>query len=355
MTAPLLQLEDVRVWFPIRRGVLSRTVGHVRAVDGVSLDIKPGETLGLVGESGCGKTTLARAILGLEPVHAGRLHFDGRELTHANASTWRSVRRDLQIVFQDPFASLNPRMSVLDILSEGMVQHRMVKSRSREREAVRLLTDVGLDADALHRYPHEFSGGQRQRIGVARAVSLRPKLIVCDEAVSALDVSVQAQVLNLLMDLRDKYALSYLFISHDLSVVRQVADRTCVMYLGRIVESGPTDAVIREPAHPYTQALVSAIPRVGISGVRRLVLAGDVPSPASPPPGCHFHTRCPHVIAACRARQPSLEAVERGSRLVACIRHAELANVARDGTPIVPPQPTGASGDSPSKNQGSPD
>jgi oligopeptide/dipeptide ABC transporter ATP-binding protein len=237
-------------------------------------------------------------------------------------------------------------MSVLDIVSEGMVRHRMVKPREREAETVRVLADVGLDADALHRYPHEFSGGQRQRIGVARAVSLRPRLIVCDEAVSALDVSVQAQVLNLLMDLRDKYALSYLFISHDLSVVRQVADRTCVMYLGRIVESGPTDAVIRAPAHPYTQALVSAIPRAGVAGGRRLVLAGDVPSPANPPPGCHFHTRCPHAVTACRADRPPLESAEGGSRLVACIRRAEVADAIRGGPETLPPAGTNASGNS---------
>ncbi|MCE9614903.1 MAG: ATP-binding cassette domain-containing protein [Lentisphaerae bacterium] len=324
-TAPLLQVEDVRVWFPIRRGVLARTVGHVRAVDGVSLHVNPGETLALVGESGCGKTTLARAILRLESARAGRIRFEGRDLATLAPADLRPLRRHLQVIFQDPYASLNPRMTVQDIVTEGLVRHGLIHGRERESEALRLLSDVGLGRDALHRYPHEFSGGQRQRISVARAVSLHPKLIICDEPVSALDVSVQAQVLNLLMDLRDKYALSYLFISHDLGVVRQIADRTAVMYLGRLVETGRTDDILENPRHPYTRALISAIPRAGQPRRERIVLKGDVPSPARPPSGCRFHPRCPYATAACRDTEPPL--VPHPScpdRPVACIRLGDI-------------------------------
>ncbi len=323
-TSPLLQLTDLRVWYPIRRGILSHTVGNVRAVDGVSLEIAPGETLALVGESGCGKTTLARAVLGLEPAHSGKIHFEGIDITGASAATLRPLRPDLQVVFQDPFASLNPRMTVMHIITEGLIRHGRITPRQRESEAARLLSDVGLGGDALHRYPHEFSGGQRQRICVARAVALHPKLIICDEPVSALDVSVQAQVLNLLMDLRDKYGLAYLFITHDLGVVRQIAHRTAVMYLGKIVETGPTEDVIGKPRHPYTRALISAIPHAGQPRTQRIVLKGDVPSPANPPVGCRFHPRCPYAIPRCRDAEPPLESIDASPRQAACIRQREI-------------------------------
>ena len=323
----LLELCDIRVWFPIRHGILSRTVGYVRAVDGVTLTVEAGETLGLVGESGCGKTTVARAILRLVPVHAGSIRFEGRDLLTLPQRELRQLRRQIQIVFQDPFASLNPRMTTLETLTEGLLTYGIVSRRQREPAAVALLQNVGMSPDALYRYPHEFSGGQRQRISIARAIALRPRLVVCDEAVSALDVSVRAQVLNLLMDLREQYGLAYLFISHDLGVVRQIADRLAVMYLGRIVEVGPTDAVMDTPAHPYTRALISAIPRPGEKKCQRIVLMGDVPSPANPPAGCRFHTRCPFATAECRETEPVLELLAgqgQKAHQVACLRRHEL-------------------------------
>ncbi len=322
-TASLLEVENAVVWYPIRRGIISRTVGHVRAVDGVSFDVGRGETVGLVGESGCGKSTIARAIMHLEKIRAGTITFNGRDITAAADDETRRLRRELQIIFQDPYSSLNPRLSVLDIVTEGMIQHGMISVAERKDVAAELLEDVGLGADALYRYPHEFSGGQRQRISVARAISLKPKLIVCDEPVSALDVSVQAQVVNLLMDLRDKYGLSYLFISHDLSVVKHVSDRLLVMYLGQIVEAGPTREVINNPRHPYTRALISAIPQVGSQDRDRIVLSGDVPSPSNPPPGCRFHTRCPMATEACQQALPALEDISEG-RKVACLRKDEI-------------------------------
>jgi len=324
MTAPLLDVEDVKTWFPIRRGVFSHTIGHVRAVDGVSLRLTEGETLGLVGESGCGKSTLARTIIRLESAHAGAIHFMGRDLLELSHRELRPLRRELQIIFQDPYSSLNPRMTVIDIITEGMIQHGLIRSRDKQTAALTLLADVGLNPDALHRYPHEFSGGQRQRISIARAISLKPKLIICDEAVSALDVSVQAQVINLLMDLRDKHHLSYLFISHDLSVVRHISDRIAVMYLGRIVEEGPVDAVIDHPLHPYTRALISAVPQVGKNKRKRIVLEGDVPSPSDPPSGCAFHPRCPDALPECANITPPLEPIAGTTeRTVACIRKDE--------------------------------
>jgi oligopeptide/dipeptide ABC transporter ATP-binding protein len=325
-TDPLLEVRDAAVWYPIRRGIISRTVGHVRAVDGVSFKVQPGETVGLVGESGCGKSTLARAIMHLEKTRSGSVFFDGRDITSSADAETRLRRRELQMIFQDPYSSLNPRMSVLDIVTEGMLQHGIITNSERETAAAELLEDVGLGADALYRYPHEFSGGQRQRISVARAISLKPKLIVCDEPVSALDVSVQAQVINLLMDLRDKHALSYLFISHDLSVVKHVADRLLVMYLGRIVEDGPTREVINNPIHPYTRALISAIPKIGSDDTERIVLSGDVPSPSSPPSGCHFHTRCPFANERCKDVTPELESVSE-ERRVACLRKDETLRI----------------------------
>ncbi|MFT5239978.1 MAG: oligopeptide/dipeptide ABC transporter ATP-binding protein [Kiritimatiellia bacterium] len=323
---PLLEVRDATVWYPIRRGIISRTVGHVRAVDGVSFKVQPGETVGLVGESGCGKSTLARAIMHLEKTRSGSVFFDGRDITASADAETRLRRRELQMIFQDPYSSLNPRMSVLDIVTEGMLQHGIITSGERESAATELLDDVGLGADALYRYPHEFSGGQRQRVSVARAISMKPKLIVCDEPVSALDVSVQAQVINLLMDLRDTYKLSYLFISHDLSVVKHVADRLLVMYLGRIVEDGPTREVINNPIHPYTRALISAIPKIGSDDAERIVLSGDVPSPSSPPSGCHFHTRCPFANDRCKDVAPELETVSE-ERRVACLRKDETLRI----------------------------
>ncbi|HQQ04847.1 MAG TPA: ATP-binding cassette domain-containing protein [Kiritimatiellia bacterium] len=313
---PLLQIRDLQTWFPIHRGVISRTVGNVRAVDGVSLDIYPNETLGLVGESGCGKSTLARTIALLEQSRSGTMHFSGQALSQAQPG----IRRKIQMIFQDPYSSLNPRMTVLEILTEGLVQHRRIKSSGRVTAAREILADVGMDPDVLYRYPHEFSGGQRQRISIGRALSLKPELLICDEAVSALDVSVQAQVINLLLSIRRKHGLSYLFISHDLGVVRHMADRVAVMYLGQIVEEGPADKIMDAPAHPYTQALISAIPRIGAEKGKRIVLQGDVPSPAAPPPGCRFHPRCPYAQDICRREQPELKGYEGGDsdRKAAC-------------------------------------
>lgn len=258
----LLKVEDLKTWYPIRRGIWARTVGYVKAVDGVSFHIDKGETLGLVGESGCGKTTLGRTLLGLEKAHAGNAVFDGQDLLSANRRELRDLRRRIQIIFQDPLSSLNPRMNILDIVTEGLVEFGLLEG-SKEEHARRLMHDVGLEDGSIYRFPHEFSGGQRQRINIARAVSMKPDFIVCDEPVSALDVSVQAQVINLLEDLREKYSLSYLFISHDLSVVSHIANRVAVMYGGKIVEHGQTQAIINNPQDPYTKELIAAVPVPG--------------------------------------------------------------------------------------------
>jgi len=302
----LLEVRELKTWFPVRKGLFSRVVAHVKAVDGVSFDVRAGETLGLVGESGCGKTTVGRSLLRLIEPTSGQVRFAGEDVLAKSPRQLRALRKQMQIIFQDPYASLNPRMSVADIVGEGLKVHKLVRGRKELEEKVReLLERVRLDPAYLNRYPHEFSGGQRQRIGIARALSLSPRFIVCDEAVSALDVSIQAQVINLLGELGDELGLSYLFVAHDLSVVRHISDRVAVMYLGRIVELADTDTLFEKPAHPYTQALLSAAPRVDPNERReRIVLQGDVPSPLNPPSGCAFHTRCPLVFDRCKTETP---------------------------------------------------
>ncbi len=307
---PLLSVRDLRTTFPIRSNVLRRKVGEIGAVDGVSFDIMPGQTYGLVGESGSGKSTVARTIIGLETPASGTIRFDGRDLTSVRGAALKSVRRDMQMIFQDPHASLNPRRTVVDIITEGwQVQPGFGPRGSWRQGALDLLDRVGLNPDHADRYPHQFSGGQRQRIGIARALALRPKLIICDEAVSALDVSIQAQVLNLLQDLQAEMGLSYLFIAHDLAVVRHISDQVGVMYLGKIVESGSYDQIFSNPLHPYTQALLSAIPVTHPWRQKRrerIVLSGDIPSPADPPSGCRFRTRCWMAQEICTEATPAL-------------------------------------------------
>ncbi len=308
--SPLISVRGLQKLFPIHKGILSRHVGDVRAVDGVSFDVGSRETLSLVGESGCGKTTAGRSLLRLiEPTSGeGIYRAPGGEvdLFRLGSEAMRRFRRDLQIIFQDPFSSLNPRMTVARIVGEALAVHGIARGQEMDDRVADLMRTVGLRPEARNRFPHEFSGGQRQRIGIARALALRPKFIVCDEAVSALDVSIQAQVINLLQDLKEQFDLSYLFIAHDLSVVKYLSDRIAVMYLGRIVECASAQELFERPAHPYTQALLSAVPHPRPGGRReRILLQGDVPSPIRPPSGCHFHTRCPVAVARCRTEYPA--------------------------------------------------
>ena len=317
---PLLEVTDVVKHFPITAGVLiDREVGRVRAVDGVSLVLHEGETLGLVGESGCGKSTLCRTIMQLTPPTSGSVRFSGRELVGLSGRQLRPLRREIQMIFQDPFASLNPRKRVGQIIGDPIRMHGLADGAELKRRVQDLLERVGLQAEHYNRFPHEFSGGQRQRLGIARAVGLSPKLIIADEPVSALDVSVQAQIINLLEDLQHEFGMAYLFVAHDLGVVRHVSDRVAVMYLGKVVEQADADALYRRPLHPYTRALLSAVPVPDpeINATRRrITLSGDVPSPVDPPAGCRFHSRCSLATAVCRTEEPRLEHV--GDHRVAC-------------------------------------
>ena len=313
----LLRVEDLMMHFPIYRGVFQRQVGAVRAVDGVSFEVKRGETLGLVGESGCGKSTTGRTILQLYKPTAGRVNFDGVDLVGLKGESLRKMRRKIQMIFQDPYASLNPRMRVRQIIGEAPVAHGLVDAKEQEELVAALMRKVGLDAGFMRRFPHQFSGGQRARIGIARALAVRPRLLICDEAVAALDVSIQAQVINLFMALREELALTYLFISHDLGVVRHISDRVVVMYLGRVVESAGADALFEQPLHPYTEGLLAEAPKLEVRKKTFVAIRGEIPSPLNPPRGCHFHPRCPRSTRRCAEEVPALARVA-GDRWVAC-------------------------------------
>jgi len=314
----LLVVKDLVKYFPVRSGILQRTTAWVKAVDKVSFTVKSGETLGMVGESGCGKTTIGRSLLRLIEPTSGEVAFNGEDIIRMRPQSLKTLRRDMQIIFQDPYASLNPRMPIGEAVMEGLQIHRIGQPKERWEVAINMLKKVGLEEYHARRYPHEFSGGQRQRIGIARALALQPKFIVCDEPVSALDVSIQSQVLNILKDLQKEFGLTYLFIAHNLSVVEHISDRVAVMYLGKIVELTDRDALYREPLHPYTKALLSAIPIPHPNFKReRTILKGDVPSPLNPPSGCRFHTRCPVAIAKCSQEEPEFKEVKPG-HLVAC-------------------------------------
>ena len=319
---PLLEVRDLKKHFPIHKGVFSRVSGYVYAVDGVSFHIERGETLGLVGESGCGKSTVGRTLLKLLEPTEGRILVNGEDITALGAAQMLPYRRQMQMIYQDPYASLNPRMSAGEIVGEPLIIHRVAASKERRERVAHLFDRVGLRPELVNAFPHEFSGGQRQRIGIARALALNPELIVGDEPVSALDVSIQAQIINLLMDLQDELKLSYLFVAHDLAVVEHISDRVAVMYLGRIVETTDKTSLFEMPLHPYTEALLSAvpIPKASARTRKRVILTGDVPSPINPPPGCHFHARCPYAMARCRHEVPALREVKPG-HWTACHLH----------------------------------
>jgi len=329
MSKPLVEIQHLKKYFPVRKGLLQSVVGHVKAVDDVSFTINEGETLGLVGESGCGKTTVGRTLLRLYEPTEGRILFDGQDVTKLWGAPLRALRRDMQIVFQDPFSSLNPRMTIKSIVEEGLIIHGVGNSQERRKRVEEVLTRVGLDTSYINRYPHEFSGGQRQRISIARALMLNPRFIVLDEPISALDVSIQSQIINLLNDLKQEFKLTYLFISHDLSVVEYISDRVAVMYLGEIVETASSEQLYKNPLHPYTKALLASVPSIDPNNKRpRVMLEGDVPSPINPPSGCRFHPRCPLAMDICRQQAP--RALNLDGHLVRC--HAVEQELADKGT-----------------------
>lgn len=316
---PLLEIQNLKKYYPILKGIFSRTAGQVKAVDGLTFNIYSGETVALVGESGCGKSTTGRAIIQLDPPTEGRVLFEGQDLAAAHGSALRKIRTKMQMIFQDPYSTLNPRKRISDLLTEPLVAHHLANKHDARKKVNEMLEIVGLTKSQASRYPHEFSGGQRQRIGIARALILKPKLLICDEPVSALDVSIQAQVLNLLKDLQKEFQLTYLFIAHGLGAVKNISDRVVVMYLGKIVEMAETEKLFHNPKHPYTKALLNAypIPDPHLRNRERIVLEGDVPSPANPPKGCNFHTRCPFAKDICREQTPKFVHTD-AAHLVAC-------------------------------------